>query len=98
MVAPTPNFLTTPRFAPTYGPTYDAQRRLYAMSLADVSLNKTTRITEKMRVQFRAEAFNFANSFLYTTGFGTSTTSSTFGEIVKSTAQRQPSALHPVGH
>jgi hypothetical protein len=85
------NFLITPRYAPAYGPTYDAHRRLFAIPMADVSLNKTTRINERMRVQFRAEAFNFANSFLFTTGFGNSVNSSTFGTIVKSTA----SGSHP---
>src|SRR5688500_17453205 len=40
------NFLITPRFAPRFTPFRDGRLRLHSVPQADISLNKTTRITE----------------------------------------------------
>ena len=56
------NFLL-PLFAPSAEPLYSGQIRTMSVPNADVSLNKTTRITERTSVQFRAEVFNVTNTF-----------------------------------
>jgi hypothetical protein len=49
----------------------------------DASLNKSTRITERTSVQFRAEVFNLANHFIFYQAQPNSTlTSSSFGTVV----------------
>lgn len=54
--------------------------------MADVSLNKMTRINERLRVQFRAEAFNITNSFYVTTAmFNSTADNANFGTLFKST-------------
>jgi len=63
--------------------------------MADVSLNKVTQITERLRVQFRAEAFNIANSFFITTlGFNNTPDNANFGTLYKSTASA-PQSNYP---
>ena len=59
------NFLETPSFAPRFTPDRDGRLRLNTAPQADVSLNKMTRVTEKLSVQFRAEAFNVFNKFMF---------------------------------
>jgi hypothetical protein len=59
------NFLKLPRFAPRMTPFRDGRVRLHAIPIADVSLNKMTRITEGTRLQFRIEAFNVTNSYQF---------------------------------
>lgn len=56
------NFLIMPRYAPTMNSGRDGRLRSEAPPNIDFSLNKTTRITERVGVQFRAEAFNLMNS------------------------------------
>jgi hypothetical protein len=51
---------------------------------ADVSLNKTTRITERTGVQFRAEVFNVTNTFnFYQSQPNSTLTSAAFGTVNK---------------
>ncbi len=63
-----PNFLIVPSYNPRYTPNYDGRLRYQTTRMADISLNKETHITERFRVQFRAEAFNITNSFFVTQG------------------------------
>jgi hypothetical protein len=60
--------------------------------MADVSLNKMTQVTERLRVQFRAEAFNIGNSFFVTSlPFNNTPDNVNFGTLYKSTASNQQS-------
>ncbi|MGH9722251.1 MAG: hypothetical protein ACRD8O_18740 [Bryobacteraceae bacterium] len=57
------NWLVMPRFGPaSYAPQRDGRIRLHSVPTADVALNKMTQITERVGFQFRAEAFNVANT------------------------------------
>ena len=54
---------------------------------ADASLNKTTRITERATVQFRAEVFNVSNKFnFYQSQPNSTLTSSAFGRSTRPTS------------
>ena len=78
------NFLSEPLFAPAAEPTYSGQIRTMSAPNTDASLNKTTRITERTAVQFRAEVFNLSNKFNFYQSQPTSTlTSSAFGSVNK---------------
>jgi len=72
-------------------PTYDPRRRLDTHPMADISINRSTRITEKTSIQFRAEAFNAMNTFWFPTAqFSNNVNSSSFGTIIKNTASGNP--------
>ncbi|MDQ6701591.1 MAG: hypothetical protein M3Z36_15540, partial [Acidobacteriota bacterium] len=89
------NFLIVPRFNPRYTSYRDGRLRLQGHKLVDVSLNKTTAINEKYRVQFRAEVFNALNSFfLVGQGYNNDPESSNFGSIVKA-AVSAPNSNYP---
>jgi len=78
------NFLIPPRYAPGFSPFRDGRVRLHSVPQADASLNKTTRITERTSVQFRAEAFNLTNTYwFYNQQFNNNTESATFGTLDK---------------
>jgi len=78
------NFLSEPLYAPAAEPTYSGQIRTMSVPNADASLNKTTRLTEHVRIQFRAEVFNLTNTFnFYQSQPSSSLTSSAFGTVVK---------------
>lgn len=80
------NFLINPNYAPRGTPFRDSRIRLHAVPQLDMSVNKLTRITEKMSVQFRAEAFNILNTFyLPLQQFNNDPNDSNFGTIVKGT-------------
>jgi hypothetical protein len=61
-------------------PRKNSQVRVFPTLNENVSLAKTFRVTERMRVDFRAEAFNVFNRVVFG-GPQTSLNSSTFGVI-----------------
>ena len=63
--------------------------------MIDASLNKTTQINERYRVQFRAEVFNLLNSFFLTQAqFNNNPENVNFGTIVK-TSVSAPNSNYP---
>ncbi len=80
------NFLILPRYAPYMSPRRDGRLRLHAAPQADMSVSKNTPITERMSVQFRAEAFNIFNTFYFPLEqFNNNVDDANFGSIIKST-------------
>jgi hypothetical protein len=80
------NFLVTPRNAPRFTSFRDGRLRRHTVPQADISINKMTQITEKTRVQFRAEAFNVFNTYnFYGQQFNTNPDSTDFGSMLKGT-------------
>jgi hypothetical protein len=78
------NFLSEPLYAPAAEPAFSGQIRTMSVPGFDASLNKTTRITERSSVQFRAEVFNLTNTFdFYRQQPNNSLTSSSFGTVNK---------------
>jgi hypothetical protein len=85
------NFLSIP--TSIYAPTSGANLRTNVIHTqpaftADMSLAKTLFITERVKFQFRAEAFNAFNTpWLAATQFNSTITSSSFVTITKSTSE-----------
>lgn len=78
------NFLILPRFAPRETPDRDGRLRLHTAPQLDASLNKMTQITERFRLQFRAEAFNATNTYMFYRGqFNNNPENANFGSIIK---------------
>jgi hypothetical protein len=81
------NFLSEPLYAPAAEPAYSGQVRTMSAPNMDLSLNKSTKINERASVQFRAEVFNFANTFnFYQQQPNSTLTSSSFGTVVPANA------------
>jgi len=79
-----PDWIVSPRYSPRYEPNRESNIRLQGFHLIDLSLDKSTAITEKLKLQFRAEVFNMFNSFFLTNqSFDATPTNSTFGSIIK---------------
>ena len=82
------NFLFIPSslYAPRIAPLHFSNLRLHSVPQVDMSINKTTRVNERMSVQFRAEAFNIMNTFYFPIQqFTNNPDDSNFGTIIKGT-------------
>ncbi len=89
------NWLVVPRYNPRYEPNNDGRVRLQTVKMADVSLNKTTQIDERFRLQFRIEGFNIANSFFITREqFNNNAENPNFGSLIKA-AVSAPNSNYP---
>lgn len=78
------NFLITPQFAPRFTTFRDGRIRLQTVPQADVSLIKNTYINERMRVEFRVEAFNVTNTYMFhRQNFNNNPNDANFGSIIK---------------
>ncbi|HKX30089.1 MAG TPA: TonB-dependent receptor, partial [Blastocatellia bacterium] len=54
-----------PPFAPRFTSYRHPSLRLHSPPTADLSFNKMTKISERVRMQFRVEMFNFTNTYSY---------------------------------
>lgn len=89
------NWLVVPRFNPRYTPFRASNIRLQGVRMLDMSLNKTTAINERYRVQFRAEVFNVTNSFrVIGAVFNNNAENVNFGSIEKA-AVSAPQSNYP---
>ena len=89
------HWLITPRFNPRYTPLRSQNIRLQGTLMIDTSLNKTTVITERFRLQLRAEVFNLFNSFfLVSSQYNNNPENVNFGSIVKA-AVSAPQSNYP---
>jgi hypothetical protein len=69
-------------FVPRYTSFRHPSIRLHSPANADLSFNKTTKITETKSFQFRLEMFNFTNTYSYRfRNFTNNPDDSTFGSI-----------------
>ncbi len=75
-------WLVLPSYAPRETPYRSGSVRMPSALTMDASLNKNFQITERLRVQFRAEAFNLLNHYVTLRGrYNTDPNSSNFGSI-----------------
>src|SRR5262249_51998974 len=79
-----PNWIIVPSYNPRYTPYYSGNIRLQTIRLMDASLNKMTRLTERVSLQLRFEGFNVLNSFFINSRqFNNDPTNANFGSIIK---------------
>ncbi len=81
----------TAGYAPRYTPSRSGQIRKHHAFTMDASLNKTVQITERLRGQFRMEAFNVMNHYFYgrNNGFVTDPNNPQFGSMFPHQASDQ---------
>ncbi len=83
-------WLMTADYAPRMLPSRSGQIRKHHAFTWDASINKTTQITERVRVQFRAEAFNLANhNYFGRDNFITDPNNVNFGTVFPATVSNQ---------
>jgi hypothetical protein len=80
------NFIIQPTYAPTATPARSGNIRVHSVANLDMSINKRTRITEKVSIQFRTEVSNATNTNQFPrANWANSPSSAEFGTIVRST-------------
>ncbi|MGH9629905.1 MAG: hypothetical protein ACRD7E_16430, partial [Bryobacteraceae bacterium] len=81
-------WLRTADYAPRYTPSRSGQIRKQPFFNIDASLSKMTQITERLRVQFRVEAFNLTNYYFFgrDSHFNTNPDEPNFGTLFPSQA------------
>ncbi|MBI2690220.1 MAG: TonB-dependent receptor [Acidobacteria bacterium] len=78
------NWMILPNYNPRYTPYYAGNIRLQTIRLMDASLNKMTRLTERVNLQLRFEGFNVLNSFFINSRqFNNDPTNANFGSLIK---------------
>ena len=78
------NWVIVPSYNPRYTPYYSTNIRLQTVRLMDASLNKMTRINERLNLQLRFEGFNVLNSFFINSRqFNNDPTNANFGSLIK---------------
>jgi hypothetical protein len=84
-------WLMTAGYAPRYTPSRSGQIRKHHAFTMDASLNKAFFITERIRAQFRMEAFNLLNHYFYgrNNGFNTDPNNPLFGTLYPHQASDQ---------
>jgi len=89
------SWLVVPRYNPRYTPFRSPNIRLQSTFMVDASLSKDTRLTERTRLQFRAEVFNLLNSFFVVQQmFNMNAENVNFGSIEKA-AMSAPNSNYP---
>ncbi|MBI1899352.1 MAG: TonB-dependent receptor [Acidobacteria bacterium] len=81
-------WLMTAGYAPRYTPYRSGQIRKQSLFNTDMALAKMTQITERLRFQFRAEAFNATNYYFFgrDSNFNTNPNDPNFGTLFPSQA------------
>jgi hypothetical protein len=84
-------WLMTAGYAPGFNPSRSGQIRKQPLFNMDFALAKMTQITERLRFQFRAEAFNLTNYYFYgrNNGFITNPNDPNFGTVFPHQASTQ---------
>ncbi len=81
------NFIIQPQYAPAAAPTRAGNIRVHSVANLDLSIAKRTQVTERLAIQFRAEAFNATNTNQFPReNFVNNANNANFGSIIRSSA------------